>query len=100
MNRGMALQHPHFQADPVHLSRERKKARELRESQWWKQKLALGICNYCREKFAKELLTMDHLLPVGRGGKSTKGNVVVACKGCNSKKKWMTPAEMILASEQ
>lgn len=72
--------------DPAHIKKEREKARALRESQWWKQKLAKGICYYCEKKFARADLTMDHIIPVGRGGHSTKGNVVVACKDCNSKK--------------
>ena len=41
---------------------------------------------------------MDHLVPVSRGGKSVKGNVVVACKECNNKKTYKTPVEMILDS--
>jgi 5-methylcytosine-specific restriction protein A len=41
---------------------------------------------------AKEL-TMDHIVPLIRGGKSTKGNVVPACKECNNKKKHMLPIE-------
>jgi 5-methylcytosine-specific restriction endonuclease McrA len=36
---------------------------------------------------------MDHLVPVARGGKSTKGNVVPACKPCNNKKKQLLPME-------
>ena len=39
---------------------------------------------------------MDHILPVARGGKSTRGNVVPCCKECNNNKKYLTPAEMIL----
>ena len=30
---------------------------------------------------------MDHLVPLIRGGRSTKGNLVPACKECNTKKK-------------
>ena len=30
---------------------------------------------------------MDHVVPLVRGGRSTKGNVVPACKDCNTKKK-------------
>ena len=41
---------------------------------------------------------MDHLVPVSRGGKSVKGNVVVACKDCNNKKSYKTPVEMIFES--
>jgi 5-methylcytosine-specific restriction endonuclease McrA len=38
-------------------------------------------------------LTMDHIVPLVRGGKSTKGNCVPACKECNNKKKHMLPIE-------
>lgn len=82
--------------DPKHVNRERQKAKELRKSDWWKQQLAKGICHYCGKKFPVDELTMDHVLPVVRGGKSTKGNVVVCCKQCNNDKKYLTPAEMIL----
>jgi 5-methylcytosine-specific restriction endonuclease McrA len=82
--------------DPKHVNRERQKAKELRKSDWWRQQLAKGICHYCGKKFPVDELTMDHVLPVVRGGKSTKGNVVVCCKQCNNDKKYLTPAEMIL----
>jgi len=36
---------------------------------------------------------MDHVVPLTRGGKSTKGNLVPACKACNSKKKYLLPIE-------
>jgi hypothetical protein len=36
-------------------------------------------------------------VPVARGGTSTKGNVVPACAACNQTKKYLTPAEQILA---
>jgi len=66
---------------------ERAKARDLRASQWWKRRRAAGICHYCGKKFPASALTMDHIVPIIRGGKSTKGNVVAACKECNNKKK-------------
>ena len=69
------------------IRREREKARELRASQWWKRRRAAGICHYCGKKFPAGDLTMDHIVPIIRGGKSTKGNVVAACKECNNKKK-------------
>ncbi len=82
--------------DPRHAARERAKARELRQSGWWKEQLARGICHYCGQKFPPEELTMDHIVPVARGGKSTRGNVVCACAECNRKKKYLTPVDMIL----
>ncbi len=69
------------------IARERAKARELRASQWWKRKKATGICYYCKEKFKPSELTMDHIVPIIRGGRSTKGNLVPSCKSCNNKKK-------------
>jgi hypothetical protein len=36
---------------------------------------------------------MDHIAPIVRGGKSTKGNVVPACKECNTRKKYLFPVE-------
>jgi 5-methylcytosine-specific restriction endonuclease McrA len=31
-------------------------------------------------------LTADHVVPLIRGGRSVRGNLVPACKDCNSKK--------------
>lgn len=75
------------------IRRERRKARELRASQWWKRKRATGICHHCRGKFPPKELTMDHLIPVIRGGKSTKGNLVPSCKKCNSERKYQLSFE-------
>ncbi len=44
---------------------------------------ALGRCFYCGDQ-AK--LTMDHVVPIIRGGKHSIGNVVAACGSCNSSK--------------
>jgi 5-methylcytosine-specific restriction endonuclease McrA len=38
-------------------------------------------------------LTMDHLVPLGRGGRSARGNVVAACKDCNTRKQSLVPVE-------
>jgi 5-methylcytosine-specific restriction endonuclease McrA len=73
--------------------RERDKSRELRRSRWWQNRIAQGICHYCNQKFASEDLTMDHLVPVSRGGKASRNNVVPACKECNSSKKYLLPIE-------
>ncbi len=75
------------------IKRERDKARELRKSQWWKNRIAKGDCYYCGGRFKTDELSMDHIVPIIRGGKSTRGNVVPACKECNSQKKHMLPME-------
>ena len=86
----------HLKADPKQRLKEKLKAKELRKSQWWKNKISQGICHYCRVKFPPQDLTMDHIVPLSRGGKSTKGNIVPCCKTCNNKKKYLTPVDMIL----
>jgi len=82
-----------FSQDETLLKKEKSKARELRNSQWWKRKRSQGICYYCGQTFSPKTLTMDHIVPMARGGKSVKGNVVACCKDCNSKKKQMLPME-------
>ncbi len=79
--------------DEAEIRRERAKARELRKTRWWQQKTAPGTCFYCSCKVAFKDLTMDHLVPLARGGKSSKDNLVPSCKSCNSKKKSMLPLE-------
>lgn len=85
-------QHTH----PKRVKEEREKAKALRKTDWWRQKIATGICYYCQKKVSSELLTMDHIVPIARGGFSTKNNIVPSCKECNSSKKLETPVEQIL----
>lgn len=79
--------------DEATVRQERTKARQLRKSGWWQRKIGAGSCYYCGESHPPQELTMDHIVPLGRGGRSSKGNVVAACKTCNSKKKTMLPFE-------
>ena len=82
--------------DDAHIKRERNKARELRKTPYFQELFRKGICYYCGEKFERDELTLDHIVPVARGGRSTRGNMVVCCRSCNQDKKFLTPAEMIL----
>jgi 5-methylcytosine-specific restriction endonuclease McrA len=83
-------------ADPRRIKSEREKARKLKKSSWWQALLNSGICHYCGQKFLPSALTMDHVVPIARGGTSTKGNIVPACRECNRDKKLETPVERIL----
>ncbi len=47
-------------------------------------------CQYCG---STSTLTLDHVMPVSRGGKSSWENVVTACYPCNSRKGSKTPEE-------
>jgi len=75
------------------VNREKEKARRLRESAWWMRKIEKGVCHYCQTEVGRAHLTMDHVVPLSRGGKSSKGNIAPACKECNNKKKYLLPVE-------
>ncbi len=75
------------------IKREKHQARELRRSKWWRRKCSQSICYYCNKRFPPNKLTMDHLIPISKGGKSIKSNIVTACKECNNKKKYLLPIE-------
>ena len=90
---------PLFWTDPETAKRirvERAKSRALRKTRWWKNQLHQGICRYCGRQFQPDQLSMDHIVPLARGGKSTKGNIVPACVQCNRRKQLETPAEAVL----
>lgn len=89
-----------LEADPAHVSRERDRARKLRASGWWQRRLAQGVCAYCGAQVGSRALTMDHVVPVARGGRSARGNVVPSCKPCNNAKKLLTPAELLLRAQR
>lgn len=82
-----------------HTRREKAKARELRLSRWWQNLIAQADCYYCQKPLKKEEVTMDHIVPLAQGGKSTPGNVVPSCKSCNNLKRDMTAVEWLLHLE-
>ena len=86
---------PRFTAEvsDVLLKREKARARELRQSTWWKRRIASGNCHYCGRHVGSKGLTLDHVIPLIRGGRSVRGNMVPACKDCNSKKQSLLPWE-------
>ncbi len=82
-----------FWSTEEEIKREKQKARELRATQWWKRKCAKGVCAYCGRRVSPHDLTMDHIVPLSRGGKTTRNNVAPACKECNNRKKYLLPLE-------
>jgi len=82
-----------FPPDEKVLRQERARARELRRSQWWQNRIAKGRCHYCGAAFPSKELTLDHVVPLVRGGRTSKGNCVPACKSCNSQKQSLLPLE-------
>lgn len=51
------------------------------------------VCAYCGERFRDRELTVEHIVPVSRGGSSAWTNVVAACRSCNVRKNARTPEE-------
>lgn len=46
-------------------------------------------CGYCGERAS----TVDHVLPLSRGGLNTWTNTIAACRDCNARKANRTPGE-------
>jgi 5-methylcytosine-specific restriction endonuclease McrA len=44
------------------------------------------VCQYCGDDVSKKSATLDHVLPVSHGGKTTFENTVCACATCNANK--------------
>lgn len=58
---------------------------DLTAEQWTAIQAAFdGRCAYCGCR--PDVLTMDHVVPLARGGHHTASNVVPACQSCNSRK--------------
>lgn len=81
-------------ASEEHIKKEKEKARALRRTNWWTGKVQREKkCQYCNASLSLSSATLDHIVPLSRGGKTSKGNVAVCCKECNTKKKYYTPVE-------
>jgi len=50
-------------------------------------------CQYCGKRLPLSQLSLDHVTPKSRGGKSTWTNVVTACTPCNTQKGGRLPWE-------
>lgn len=72
--------------------------RQYGESPTWQELEELwdtsgGRCWYCHTEIPREKLEFDHRIPVSRGGRTEKQNMVVACKPCNRLKGEMAEQE-------
>lgn len=52
-----------------------------------------NTCQFCGQPFPASELTLDHVLPRSRGGRSTWENLVACCYECNNSKGDRTPEE-------
>ena len=48
----------------------------------------LGLCRYCG---VRQNLTVDHVVPLSKGGKWAWENLVTACTRCNGQKARLQP---------
>ena len=74
------------EVDDDALRREKARARALRQTSWWRRRIAAGRCHYCQREVGAKALTLDHVVPLVRGGRSIRPNMVPACKDCNNRK--------------
>lgn len=56
-------------------------------------------CRYCTGYFSIEQISIDHALPLSRGGGAELDNLDFPCRGCNDIKGGMTPEEYLLLLE-
>lgn len=55
-----------------------------------------GMCLWCHQYISKEDATLDHLIPIGRGGKKlAKENITICCQQCNNDKGMLLPEEYL-----
>jgi 5-methylcytosine-specific restriction endonuclease McrA len=84
-----------IEVDEASIKREKDAARELRKSRWWQNLIQKTNCYYCGKEISGKQVSMDHIVPISRGGRSTKGNIAPSCKACNTKKKDQTASELL-----
>ena len=63
----------------------------VRQTPWQSRKSRLmaatgGRCWYCGDHLPRHRVTMDHVVPLARGGDDSEGNLVIACLPCNDRK--------------
>ena len=65
------------------------------KNKWWENRTDITkfkkesdrVCHYCGKQIAnKEDLTVDHVIPISKGGENSTDNFVIACKACNREK--------------
>jgi len=61
-----------------------------------------GKCHYCcrpmtkrKDKRGPATATVDHLMPISRGGETRRKNLKLACAKCNTEKGALTEAEFL-----
>jgi len=55
-------------------------------------------CVYCGGQFPADELSLDHVQPRVRGGDRSEGNLVTACRACNTRKGQQRLSEFLYAN--
>ncbi len=50
-------------------------------------------CYYCGHRLSRKNKTIDHVIPLSKGGADKKHNQVLACRTCNEEKGCLLPDE-------
>ena len=58
--------------------------------------LSGGVCHLCKKKMDPKEFTLDHILPLSKGGKHEYKNVAAAHRLCNSVRRDVGPAQLRL----
>lgn len=66
---------------------------ELKDS-WLSRDINPDACRYCGISLTDRRRTVDHVIPLTRGGEHARANLVPCCQPCNSSKNARTPDEM------
>lgn len=56
-------------------------------------------CHYCSKVLTKYSATLDHILPVSKGGDNAYDNLITACLHCNSQRTNKDVMEAIIKGE-
>jgi hypothetical protein len=62
-------------------------AAALRRFEWRRDRIAVDpSCDFCRRKVGLAKSTVDHAVPISRGGPDTPDNWLLSCRRCNNAK--------------
>jgi 5-methylcytosine-specific restriction endonuclease McrA len=53
-----------------------------------------GVCSICRESVPRSEESLDHVVPVSKGGAHTRANIKLAHRHCNCRKNARLPADL------
>lgn len=62
---------------------------------WWREEQFTEFGDKCAYGCGRPAVSLDHIWPVRRGGRSVPANLVPACTSCNSSKKDSHPAAWV-----